>query len=400
MEMEVSRPIKTHHESTMSVDSSISLSMDNVLSADNSPISSCTSSFAAGGQSSYDSSYPDERDIPEEGIKSSSYPEKLEMSSLLESITLPLDKTCTHSEKDLTESSKTDTSFDKLKPSLEKVKKMFEKENMYSTSPNSKLLAGTANLVTERNTKNKKDSAALSETLSSGREVKAHLPIESPQQPLEVTHSSLQSSQSTIKGFSPHSNQDKPKSEVTSSSSADSDRNMVASSSDVTEGPSSVANSLQMLTHGVSSSDLPTMSSPALMRTPLQIPGSGQAPEIHPRSMLVQDIPNQGSTTAYKKDEVILLPTSGGPVDNEHSRHSPSSHKDVPNSHRRHSPSSHKDVPDFHSRKVVNRTKRNHVHSRPDSFVIPMEVREAILKGDFDIIDESIYKQDSHGDCQ
>lgn len=52
------QPIRSHYESSTSVDSSISLSMDNMVSStETSPISSATSSFAAG-QSSYDTSYP------------------------------------------------------------------------------------------------------------------------------------------------------------------------------------------------------------------------------------------------------------------------------------------------------------------------------------------------------
>lgn len=51
------QPIRSHYESSTSVDSSISLSMDNmVASAETSPISSATSSFAAG-QSSSDANY-------------------------------------------------------------------------------------------------------------------------------------------------------------------------------------------------------------------------------------------------------------------------------------------------------------------------------------------------------
>ena len=51
------QPIRSHYESSTSVDSSISLSMDNMVSsAETSPISSATSSFAAG-QSSFDANY-------------------------------------------------------------------------------------------------------------------------------------------------------------------------------------------------------------------------------------------------------------------------------------------------------------------------------------------------------
>lgn len=58
---ELSRPLPSHYESSTSVDSSISLSMDNVLSScETSPISSTTSSFAAGGHGSCEVAVTDE----------------------------------------------------------------------------------------------------------------------------------------------------------------------------------------------------------------------------------------------------------------------------------------------------------------------------------------------------
>ena len=83
------QPIRSHYQSSTSVDSSISLSMDNMVSStETSPISSATSSFAAG-QSSYDTNYPvplEECTTMEEG-KDSGIGHRVSPSQLSSSLT-------------------------------------------------------------------------------------------------------------------------------------------------------------------------------------------------------------------------------------------------------------------------------------------------------------------------
>lgn len=100
----LTQPIRSHYESSTSVDSSISLSMDNMVSsAETSPISSATSSFAAG-QSSYDTNYsaPLEECLAVEDRKDSGIGHRVSLSTsltqglsaaLISSVQMPSDDT-------------------------------------------------------------------------------------------------------------------------------------------------------------------------------------------------------------------------------------------------------------------------------------------------------------------
>ena len=339
---DLSRPLHSHYESSTSVDSSISLSMDNVLSScETSPLSSTASSFAAGGRGSYEATVTDE-EKGSECDQLTVYSSEVFKASLQVELHKKLGQQVSES------STSTEDCVSHSLSSTLSAEPTKESQNSGSTSNYSK---DVESLKTSRSDPGRSDKEGTSlSPLVPGTGESIDSEVSSSSQNTLTRHSNKENHLHRTKKISPE----------------------VTEKGDI----------LQLLKNGMSLIDgseskdwgnsLRTVSRPPHSDVPGGQSCTNSSREIHKSPYP----PTTGRTVicdndmAGRKEDFMKLLTEGVSLSFNTSNNSD------------HTPLEHSPSPKL--REETSNKQKKPVARRPDSFILPVEVQEAILKGDIE----------------